>query len=331
MAKKSETKTSPVEALMRAMKFAKIAFREEGETYQTHVILADKMLYAYDGLVACGHPIEEDIRACPQGTPLLAALARCKDAVALALSDGTLSLRSGKLRVAIPCADFGALRAFAADPPRLTIGEPIRAALAACAPLLRETAQTTLEVAARLASGSACASNRRTLVEYWHGFDLPGEALLPLAAIKAVLASPYELVAYGCSANSATFHFDNGAWIKTQFCAGKYPDITAILDKPVKPAKLPSDFYGAIKNVVAFADGTARVEYGPNGLTAQRSDGLTANFEVEPLEKKVVFNGADWLHIGEGIDQADFVSNPNVVYFFGQNMRGATATVVGTV
>ncbi len=65
--KKAKPETSNAQSLVDAIAFAKPCYREAGESYQTHIIMRDKMLYAFDGILACGVPVADDLAACPQG------------------------------------------------------------------------------------------------------------------------------------------------------------------------------------------------------------------------------------------------------------------------
>ena len=319
MAKAKEANAS---SLLSALNFSKVAFLEEGEAYQQHIILHNKMLYAYNGTIATGTPIEEEITACPQGHALRIALGRCKGAFSLTVDGERLAIKSGPFKASLPCLDLGALRPFQPDPGRVAIGEGLRPALAALSPLVADAGATVLESALALASGHASASNRLVIGQYWHGYELPGQFLLPKVAVDAVRNAPNTLVSFGHSANSVTFHFDNHSWIKSQLLYDdNYPDLEPFFRHPLQLTNLAEGFNEAVAALSPFDKDDKAMLYGPNGLE-YRDGKLASSIDLEGIKGEVAFLAYNWQLLGKQVKLVDWLSDAKAVHFQGERFRG---------
>lgn len=323
-------KEKQAESLIAALNFAKPAIKDIGEPYQTHIILYDEMLYSYDGTIATGHPIEEKIQCCPQGGSMRSALTKCKDAIALGVQTGTLSIKSGRFSASIPCLDFAMVKPFSPDQMSIPLDDTIKTGFAMLGPFVKEGAMTVLEAGLKMAPATMVASNRIAIAEFWHGFPIASEVILPKAAIQAVLATPYKLVGFGCTQTSATFWFENKSWIKTQLFSEAYPDTNKILNKKHDIlSALPSGFMDGIKAIMPFGNDACHVIYGPEGLRSGNPEtgALGAKYEIEGIDKSVKMRAYEWETIGKYIQTVDWHSQDNMVLFFGERLRGAISKI----
>jgi hypothetical protein len=314
--------TETSSTLLDALNFAKIAYMEEGEAYQTHIILHGKRLFAYNGTIAVGTPIEEEITACPQGHTLRLALVRCKGAFAMGVEGDKLQVRSGRFRASIPCLDFGAVRAFQADPPSVAVGEGLKAAFNALEPLVAVNGATVLESALALSSMDATATNRQVIGQYWHGYELPRTFLLPRAAIDAVRNAPSDLVSLGYSYNSVTFHFADNSWIRSQlYHDEKYPDIGAMFPTNLELTDLAEGFTEGVVTLAPFDKDDKAIFYSSIGLEYKNGK-LSSSVEVDGIPGEVAFLAHNWLLLGKRMTKVDWLSDKKAVHMQGPGMRG---------
>src|SRR5258708_8197669 len=96
-----ETKSS----LLTALEFCSVVSEKLGASYETHIGLKDNWAIAFNGIVAAGAPIVEDIQCHPHNLMLIEALSKCDENFSLTQLDNKLSIKSGKFKAFVPCLD----------------------------------------------------------------------------------------------------------------------------------------------------------------------------------------------------------------------------------
>ena len=318
MAKKKETSS-----LVCALDFISLAQRDKGAPYQTHVNLSRNFATAYDGVLAAGHKIDEDITACPHTVTLRAALAKCEGALAVTqLDSGRLSIRSGKFKAFVACSQEAVISSTAPDPQCGVLNNAVRDALIALSPLIAENSQRVVTASALLGSMSAKATNGRVIMEYWHGIDLPPGLLVPKLFINALEKIKKKLVGFGFSQSSFTVYFEDASWLKTQLYNDVFPDFDRILNREHRPVTLPEGFAEALDNVFEFVeDNRLRVRDGV--VRSSDTENCGASYEVHGLVANVMLNAKDVKLIIKHVRSIDFNGNNGITYFYGDNIRGA--------
>src|SRR6185437_942193 len=100
--KSTETKS----ALLSALEFCGTVTEREGAPYETQIGLNRNWAIAFNGIVAAGAPIEEEIFCYPHGQLIIEALSKCDESFSLTqLDNGRLSIKSGKFKAIVPCLD----------------------------------------------------------------------------------------------------------------------------------------------------------------------------------------------------------------------------------
>src|SRR6266481_1130849 len=96
----NETKSS----LLQALEFCSCVSEKLGVSYETHIGLRNHWAIAFNGIVAAGAPIMEDIYCHPHNLLLIEALSKCDDVFSLTQLDngGRLSIKSGKFKAVVP-------------------------------------------------------------------------------------------------------------------------------------------------------------------------------------------------------------------------------------
>lgn len=320
---RSRTGTTAASSLIAALKFIAVAQKKNGQVpYQSHCSISNGMATAYDGNLTIGHPVEDDVAACPNTLLLLNALQKCGEQLSITqLDSGRLAVKSDGFRAMVPCEQFQSMPHCGPDIRCATIDNRIRTGFEMVSPLAEEDAGRAILAATLLQANTVAATNGKCLLEYWHGIDLPPNILLPKTAVKAIVASNKNLVGFGFSHGSATFFFEDGAYIKTQLFEDSYPDINSVLNKPCNPWPLPEKFFDGVKTLESFCPEN-RVVYFSAGVMRSHADANEgASYEVPGLCDRMAFN-ADYLLLCEpALQKVHFmVEEKRAMFFSNDNM-----------
>ena len=160
------------------------------------------------------------------------------------------------------------------------------------------------------------------LIEYWHGVNLPPNMLIPMAAVTAIVKSSKELVGFGYSGSSLTFHFSDGSWIRTSLINKPYVNYHSVFNDFQNTVFCPlhSAFYDGVKSLESFA---------PDGNIIVTSSGLSTSdlnihFGIDEgvLPDDIAFNAKYLLKIQDFITSAHFDVSNNQLMFYGDSLRG---------
>lgn len=318
MAKKTESSS-----LLRALDFVSLAQRDKGAPYQTHVVLRNRTAVSFDGVLAAGHLIDEDLNACPHTLTLLAALRKATGVLSVTqLANTKLSVRSGKFRATVPCLPDAVIPGIAPDPQVGIIDNRIRIGLEMVSPFIIENSQRVVMASALIRANSILATNGHVLMEYWHGIDMPPGLIVPKVFINALSKIKKNLIGFGFSQSSFTVYFEGDCWLKTQLYNERWPDCDSILAKPHNPQPLPPTFFEALDTVAEFAD-DHRIRLHNGKITTHADADTGASYEVEGLVADVVLNARHLAPLDGLIKSIDFNGTDNITFFYGDNLRGA--------
>lgn len=305
--------------LAEALSFVSLAARDDGEhPYKNHVRFADKWAVTFDGVIAAGHPIEEDLACNPHAARLLEAINKCGKTLAIAeLDSGRLSVKGEKLNAKVPCLPDDALPPVAPDPSIATIDDRIKAAFETVGPLVTEAGADVIEAAVLLQANSASATNRVIAIEHWHGIDLPPGLVVPKLFVTAVLKSGKKLAGFGWTQGSSiTFHFEDGAWLKTQLYADQYPDLASILNAASYPVDVPEGFFEGIETVATFHD-LGHVIFAEGKVMSHPTEEVGAQYDVPGLPAGKSFDGKLLKKVAGHAKTIDLTTYPDRAFFFG--------------
>lgn len=323
---KSKPKVSEAAiSLLRGLEFVSVAQKKIGPVGLQFCKVGSGWIAASNEILTVGHPITEDLEACPHTYQFLDAVGEAARDSALSitqLSENALAVTSTAFRGLVPCVNPSEVQIPAPDPVAGQMGEPIKAALRAAASLVSEGGQFVAYCAVLLKAGTAVGSSGPSLIEYWHGYDLPEGLLIPKSAALAVSACTLPLTGFGFSQSSLTFYFENGAFIKTQLYAERYPEYEQIFNVE-NPTwwPVPKEFFEGLKALEPFGKGCAHFEN--ETLYSDESKDLASSYKVEGLPGKMVFNTKQILSLKNYIEQVHFESE-NKILFKGENCRGAS-------
>jgi hypothetical protein len=294
--RKAKAAPKAAEKMLEAIAFVEGA-TDDTQEFMAHVRVAGGWMVAFDGSIAAGHPIEEDLEVCPHLKRLKEAVGRAGATLALSVGEaGRLSVAGAKARFTVPCLPGSALFSVMPDVSIATLTDDLKAGFAATVALAKEEADTIHEQSLLLRANTVVGCNGQLALEYWHGIDLPPGLGIPHKAAKIVAKQSQKLVGFGWDAGrSVTFHFENGAWIKTQLMAGQWPDIDTVLNSQCYLADAPEELFEALDAILSFSDDGA-VHFHDDKLKTTYSNteggGLAgAAYDVPGLQKGHSFTG----------------------------------------
>jgi hypothetical protein len=327
MAKKSVEQST----LLEALKFIGVAqrFDDKASVNQKHCVLVNRTAVAFDGALAAGTPIEEDVAICPHTKLFIDALLRCGQSFTLTQLDETkVKIATAKFSAFVPCLPRQALPDILPDPNIAPLSDALKTALGAVAGLVKAEGATVVEATALVRAGSCVATDRHVMLEAWHGHDLPQMAL-PKVAINALLKTSKVLCGFGYSGNTATFWFEDGSWIRTQLWDAKYPDIDKVFNQPSNAWPVPAEFFEAVRAVAPFNE-AGQIIFGQNCLRSHDQEQVGATREVNGIPKGIRYGSRHLLMAEPYIKTIDFVGKDGVGFFFNGNVRGAITQLAKT-
>ena len=324
--RKVKAKPGVTNSLLAALKFVSLVQKEEGQVYETYCVLANKTATAFNGLLAAGQAIEEDINICPHTIKLTAALARCGESLSITQLDNyKLSIKSENFKAVIPCAEPMTMTYAQPDNPLIIINDNLKKGFEIVQLLVSDSSEHVVTASILLKANSMYSTNREVFFEYWHGIDMPGEYAIPKTAIIAILKSGKKLDKMGYSATSVTFWFTDGSWLRTQMYNDKWPDVTKIINLPSKAISVPPMLFVGIDAIKPFADKSSRILINEGQLATEELDGAGATYIVEGLPKGIAVNYKYMQLIAPYATLIDVNVSQTYIYFFGDNVRGVIA------
>ena len=313
--KKRETPQSSTNTFVDALRFVGAVTKDVGAPFETHVSLGGNWASAFNGVLASGVKIQEDIYACPNNKILIEALSKCGEHISITqLDNGRLSIKSDKFKAVVPCIDPVSIQIGTPDEPIAVIDNRLKSAIEAVGILADPNAQSVAAASILLAGQSTIATNGHIMFEYWHGIDLPHGLALPKAVVPALAKNNKTFSKFGFSSSSATFFFNDDSWLKTQFYAEQWPEVRHILDTKANLWPVPKDFFTALAAVAPFSpDGL--VHFDKEVLRSHNVEGVGASYEVSGLPKGPIFNAKQLQLIKPYAETIDFMAKgPNHIH-----------------
>lgn len=314
---------------LETLRFISLVTKDAGTLAETHVILSNKTAVAFNGIVAAGCYIEEDLYAAPHSHTMVSAISKCGEHISINTLDGNrLAIKSNKFKVMVSCIDPISITGANPDPNQYVLSENFKIALSSVGVLANEDAQTVATQSILMAGQSVISTSGVVLFEYWHGIDLPNGIALPKSVITPIVKSGKKLIGFGHSDTSATFWFEDNSWIRTQLYKEPWPDLSAILAIQPNLLSIPKDFWPAVDAVSTFSpDGLLYFESGQ--LKSHASEGHGATHDVAGLPRGLIYSAKQLALIKPYAEKIDFLApgphGSKCLYFVGGMMRGVLA------
>lgn len=319
--------------LMEALSFVEAATEDHGQPMFEFVNLQNKRAICFDGVLAAGMEIEEELTLAPKLETLKKALAKSGKSLTLTeLSSGRLSVKGEKLVVQVPCVQPTEMPVISPDLAIAAINDELKEAFKALENIIADSGERVFETALLLQANVATATNGKILMQYWHGIDLPPNLVLPRPFIQAVSKQFKSLVAFGYSTipnattgepepKSVTFWFEDGSWYKTQVYQDKFPDCDKLLNQPNSPTDAPEGLWEGCAQIAEFHD-NEWITFNTGSLEAG-----TATYPVEGLQEGKQFAYQYLKKIVPLVKTIDLTTYADRAFFFGEKVRGVIMTM----
>jgi hypothetical protein len=309
MPPKPRSKLQPSNQLLDALQFCSVVSEKLGASYETHIGLRNNWAIAFNGIIAAGAPIVEDIVCHPHTLLLFDALSKCEENYSLTqLDNGRLSVKSGKFKAVVPCLDPTLMQEALPDPMIVGIDNKFKDAVEAVGVLASENAQHVLTASVLMNGASVISTNRVMLLEYWHGLDLPPNIPLPKQFVAALVKQKKALTGFGFSRSSATFYFEGGCWLRTQLYSDEWPDVSRILNIPANLWSIDQGLFKAIEAIEPFsADGLVYSD--TNLLMSHAESSIGATYECSGIPKGFVYPIKQLKMMKPFVKKIDYMAN----------------------
>ena len=331
MAKRPKKAPAEDTGLLAALKFISVAQHDVGTVYQTHCRFTPmndtNYVVAFDGILAAGHPVQEEIPICPHTHRLINALERVAGAVSMtALDTKQLVIKSDKFRAVVSCLGDGDLTYTWPDPPQWPLNDAFKVAANVASIFNTEGGQTVMAASIVTRDQSLIGTTGQVVIEAWHGVPMPPGLIIPVSFVKALNKVTKPITRFGFSEGSLTVFFEGDAWLKTQLYQEQYPNVDKVLayTETAKPVPLAKDVLEGVKAVQSFAE-TPQVWLGGGKVHSHNDPDQGACYEAKNAVASVSINSKHLLALADIITQIDYTGNEIVIPFFGDKVRGAFA------
>lgn len=310
------------------------------------VIINGPLATVNDGLLKAGIMIggefPRDVVAKIQVSALSGALARVGKEMQIGFGDEFVTLDAGEFKADLIShpIDMIADRVLP-DPELAPLNNEFRNAVVKAGVLASDTAEELMMATVAVLGPTVMATKRHTVIEAWHGNNMPSGIYLPKAFVKALAKVKFDLKGFGFSDKTFTVYFEGGAFLQTNTYAdawevpGKEPGFAINLSYQLlsdaegvvfsNPKKLGDD----LRAIMAVTKSDVAVMLGKMMST----DGQATLDTPEMLESFII-DPSWYVNVTDLITSAKLVKSwePWTIRFQGDMLRGAmivkmTATV----
>lgn len=310
-----------MKTLKEALEFVLIAQGKGDREFHKHCNIKNGYVSATDGVISAACRIEEDLNCKPNTGLLISALSKCKKEINITqLNESFLSVKSGRFKAKVPCFELD-LPAASFDAEAFGVNSSLLKCISKLLTIAAKS-QNDRFASVFIKGGSAFATDGRLLIEIWHGENLPTFSL-PIDSCKRLLKVKGSLCSIGCSEDSATFYFDNETVFRTPLSSGEFPLVDELLNVGSSPIPLDKEIVEGFRSVAPFCE--IFVKFESNLISSVGKSSGDATFEIDTPANHSVFSTELFSMIANDIASIDFNTSEQLIYFFGDNMRGALA------
>lgn len=291
----------------------------------THFLIRDGRITGYNGKISITSPIALDVDCCPKADKLVKAIEQCSDTVQMQLTPtGKLSVRSGKFKALVECVPEDMFPAVRPEGVTVVTDGNLLPALKALYGFTSEDASRPWAAGVLLDGVSAYATNNVIMAECWLGYHFPFRVNIPRYAVKEIIRINEEPTHIQLTSTSATFHYSDERWLRTQLVSNEWPDTESLFSRiPQMPGmvpEVPEGLFEALDALAPFTDEASRVFFLNGRIATAQEEGT--EFEVAGLPDYGAYNHKMFCLL-EGIaTRMGFEVWPAPVPWFGPSMRG---------
>lgn len=293
----------------------------------THFHIDNGRIYGFNGVLAISTPTDLEVTATPKAVPFVKAVERIPEDTEIVLNlteAGRLSVKAGRFRVYVDCHEDSA-GIVKVEPAGELVPMPpgILPILRTLAPIMGIDASRPWAMGVLFNGQSAFATNNIILVEHWLPIVFPTPMTIPAEAVKEMLRINVDPVAIQVEERAVTFHYPNGAWLRTALASSEWPSLSPILDRDCTPRPIPEGFFDAVNRLDVFAKEGNRLYLRPGIVATSPHDDDGALVEVDDLDSEGIY-AVDMMKKLDGVATSiDLSMWPTPCLFFGDLLRGA--------
>lgn len=296
----------------------------------THFKIKGGRVTGYNGQIALSSDIDCDLDVQPQAVPLINAIRACPGTIALSVTPaGKLAIRSGKFRSFVNCMADEIAHFVEPEGDTIELGPHFLPGIKRLAPLMGVDASRPWAMGIKLHKQSMFATNNIMLAQYWHGYDLPLDAVIPAAAINELLRIDEEPTRVQMTENSVSFWFGAKRWMRSQLLVdGGWPveRVDALMannGRDMRP--LPENFAEAVETLKPFLGERGSLYLSPGRISTAPvdEDGTSVECELPQVTEMQAYHQVHLTLLAKVAALMDWTSYPAPCQFSdGERMRG---------
>jgi len=315
MARKSKSQHSAT--LIDALRFV-------GMNGAEYCSISNNLVTSVTDNICMGHPIEENLEAQANIKSLTQSLCKVNEQATITQLDiDKLHVSSDGLQVYVNCEQQ--IKHVKQDEATSVLNMEFINALNHLKLVVSNNGEHIAMKSLLFYAQSIYSTNRYMMVEYWHGLDLPF-VVIDKKLCDLILKCKKETVNFGCSTNSVSIYFKDDSWIMGKNYQDEWPNPFAILDGERNYQDISIEFQKALRLVPGFNG--AKLAYVVSGrLQSEPEEKAGASYPISGLADGGIYGTKDLvflLKFGKKID----CTNPKMIYFIGDRIRGAISSRV---
>lgn len=289
--------------------------------------IKNKSIYAFNGTVAISTPTDLEVTAIPKAALFLKAIEKVPDGAQVLLNltkAGRVSVKAGKLTVYVECLeDDTAFPEVEPEGAVTLLPGGLLPIFSKLKPFMGVDASRPWSRGILLRGQSAFATNNIVLIQHWLPSAFPVELTVPADAVNEMVRIGVEPVSVQATERSVTFHYPNGAWLRTAHATDPWPDLSRVLDNPSEARPFVDGFFKGVDDLAAFKGKEDRLYLRGGTLATSMHEGAGATVDLDDFGGI----GCHFLSQTAKLDgiatSIDFTLYPGPCLFFGNMLRGA--------
>ena len=314
---------------------ADILFAQElqdktGPNHKTHVLMSDGELFATDGVISYCCPVDASIHAGLHTYTLAETLKKTGDDYQIIHeSQDHFIIRSGKFRVKMQPLDPDLLVKIPLYGSKIDINEEVLDKLQNIESMASKKGELVITSSMLLTQNTALTSNRRHIIETYHGLGLDNRYVVPIQLFATI--KKLEKI---CGKKPIAMHendkvlflsYEDKSYLACQLFDCDWPDLSNIFSTPSNVQAIPEELSEAIDYLEPFSEnGTLNFEQNLVQTTGQNQTN-TASFETKNCQLSGLFKVDDLRFMIRRASHYDPVGNDKSIYYYGDDVRGAIA------
>ncbi len=315
-----------ISMLSQQLKFVGVAHDDKGEPYAQHCVINQGSLIAFNGVLAAGIMIaEKHIYAAPNTLQLRKAIERAGPQYSMTTEANFVTIKAGKFRASVPTLDPASLPQVVPDACGWPIDNKVRDALKAASAFASDNAPTVLVASIQMTNGSCAGTDRKVMLEFYHGHPFPN-LTVPKEFATAIVKCDKEIIGFGFTPDvSLTFWFVDGSFIKTQLYSEAWPENWQghLPTSIPNGAPLPDVFWQAYDAISDFSEDEL-IRYRGDIAHSHQHQQHGATYETKDLGHNWTLNVKRLKMIRNYVEQIGMIRE-GVLGFFGKDVRGIIA------